>query len=319
MKVLICGASGFIGKNLVERFASSPGCETFAVVHKTPLCKTGVRAVHADLTRAEDVENAVKGMDVVLQAAAATSGAKDIVTRPHTLVADNAVMNSLLLRACHERRVGHVVFFSCTTMYPSGMAPVRETDFDYAITDKYFGIGWTKVYVEKLCEFYSRLGRVRHTVIRHSNIYGPHDKFDLEHSHVFGATVANVLSAGDGRVVVWGTGAEERDLLYVDDLVDFVQAALARQKTPFELVNVGSGSRISVADLVRRVIARSGRDLRVEFDPDKPTIPFSLSLDCSLARERFGWTPRTSLDDGIDKTLGWVRQNAPIGGPPTGR
>ncbi|MFA5140181.1 MAG: NAD-dependent epimerase/dehydratase family protein [Elusimicrobiota bacterium] len=311
MKLLICGASGFIGKNLVERFSSLPGCETHAVMHKTPLHKPGVRAVHADLTRAEDVARAVKGMDVVLQAAAVTSGAKDIATRPHIHVADNAVMNSLLLRACHDHKVGHVVFFSCTVMYPSGPEPVRETDFDGRISDPYFGVGWTKVYAEKLCEFYSRLGRVRHTVIRHSNIYGPHDKFDLERSHVFGATVAKVLGARDGRVVVWGEGTEERDLLYVDDLADFVQAAVARQKTPFELLNVGSGSRISVAELVRKVIARSGRDLRVEFDAGKPTIPFSLSLDCGLARERFGWTPKTPLDAGIDRTLEWVRKNVP--------
>ena len=54
---------------------------------------------------------------------------------------------------------------------------------------QYFGAGWTKVYIEKMCEFYSRIGDTKYTVMRHSNVFGPHDKFDLEKSHVFGATI----------------------------------------------------------------------------------------------------------------------------------
>ena len=82
--------------------------------------------------------------------------------------------------------------------------------------------GNTKVYVEKMCEFFSRLGKTKHTVLRHSNMYGPHDKYDLEKSHVFGATVTKVMNSTDGKVNVWGTGEEKRDLLYVGDLVDFI-------------------------------------------------------------------------------------------------
>src|SRR5262249_26341006 len=160
---------------------------------------------------------------------------------------------------CHERQVGHVVFFSCTVMYGEKPHPVRETDFDGTLTAPYFGVGWTKVYLEKMCEFYSRLGSTRYTAIRHANVYGPFDKFDLEKSHVLGATVAKVMMARNGKVVVWGNGTEQRDLLYVDDLVRLVDAVLERQTAPFELINAGSGRAVSVADLVRLIIARSGR------------------------------------------------------------
>ena len=87
----------------------------------------------------------------------------------------------------------------------------------------YFGIGWTKLYIEKMCEFFSRLGVTKHTVIRHTNVFGPHDKFDLERSHVFGATVTKAMTSTTGAITVWGTGEEARDLIYVDDLVRFVE------------------------------------------------------------------------------------------------
>lgn len=312
--ILLCGASGFIGKNILERLLSREDLTVRAVIHKTPLpaslrAHPRLETVTADLTRAEDVERVLKGVAQVVQAAATTSGAKDIVSRPYHHVTDNAVMNSLLLRACHEMGVKHLLFFSCTVMYSERPAPVKESDFDGKITDRYFGVGWTKVYIEKMCEFYARLGKTRFTVLRHSNIYGPHDKYDLERSHVFGATVAKVMTAADGRVVVWGEGTEARDLLYVSDLVDLVEAALEKQKTPFELVNAGSGEAVSVADLVKRIIARSGRDLRIEYDKTKPTIPFRLAVDRAKAEALFGWRPKVALDDGIDRSLAWYREN----------
>ena len=66
--------------------------------------------------------------------------------------------------------------------------------------------------------------------MRHSNIYGPYDKYDLEKSHAFGATMTKVMTAEDDQITVWGTGEEERDLLHVDDLIQFIQLAIYKQK-----------------------------------------------------------------------------------------
>ena len=97
-------------------------------------------------------------------------------------------MNSYLFRAAFEHKVKHVIFFSCTVMYPSSEHALKETDFDAnkALYPRYFGVGNTKLYIEKMCEFYAGISDTKFTAIRHSNIYGPHDKFDLERSHVFG-------------------------------------------------------------------------------------------------------------------------------------
>ena len=313
-RVLVCGATGFIGRNVTEALAPREDLDVHAVRFTSSAYDCANVTWHqADLRLESDVARLVDGVDVVIQAAATTSGAKDIVTRPFIHVTDNAVMNSLLFRAAHEKKVGHIIFFSCTVMYPSSDRPLGEADFNAnaPLHPRYFGVGWTKIYVEKMCEFYASLGVTRYTAIRHSNIYGPHDKFDLERSHVFGATVTKVMTADDGKITVWGSGEEERDLLYVDDLVDFVTAAMDRQDASFGLYNCGAGKSVAIKDLVAKIVDGSGRSLRVEHDLSQPTIKTTLSVDCTKAREELGWEPRTSLDDGIARTIDWWRLNPP--------
>ena len=310
-KVLVCGATGFIGKNMAEYFAALPNFEVYGTYWQAePLENPNIHMIESDLTNKEDVDKAVQGKDIIIQAAATTSGAKDIVEKPYYHVTDNAIMNSLLFRSAFEHKVSHVLFFSCTVMYQSSDKALSENDFDanQEIHPKYFGIGWTKVYLEKMSEFYSRIGETKYTVMRHSNVYGPHDKYDLEKSHVFGATLTKVMTAPEnGEIVIWGEGTEERDLLHVNDLVDFVEKAIANQESKFELYTVGLGAATSVADLVKKIIAHSGKKLTMTYDKTKPTIKTTLYLDCSKAKQELGWEPKISIDEGIQKTMDWYK------------
>ena len=220
-------------------------------------------------------------------------------------------MNSLLLREAFEQGIEHFVFPSCTIMYQKSENALKETDFNPSddLLPFYFGAGHTKIYLEKMCEFYAGFGKTKHTVIRHSNMYGPHDKYDLEKSHVTGATITKVMTSEDGKVNVWGTGEEARDLLYIKDLVLFVESALQNQEEKYELFNVGLGEKIKIKDLVRKVIECSGKDLEIVHDLSKPTVPTSLYLDCSYAKEKLGWEPSYSLESGLLETLKWYKEN----------
>ena len=314
-KILVCGATGFIGRNVAEQFSQRADFDVVGVHHHRPAYDyPNLRWVEADLTNAADVARVVAGVDVIVQMAATTSGAKDIVARPFIHVTDNAVMNSLLMRAAFEHKVQHFLFPSCSIMYASQEAPHDETSFNpiVGVDARYFGAGWTKIYLEQMCEFYSRLGATRFTAIRHSNIYGPHDKFDLERSHVFGATITKVMTAED-RIVVWGEGKEARDLLYIDDMVDLFARVIDQQTTAYELVCAGVGHAVAIRDLVQRIVTLSGRALAIEYDVTKPTIPTSLCLSHAKAKALFGWEPQTSLDAGITATLNWWRQNIGFG------
>lgn len=311
--ILICGATGFIGRNLLDYYYKQGKYNITATHFNRPAIEgyEGVKWVKADLRDPETVKQILQGIDIVLQFAATTSGSKDITSRPYIHVTDNAVMNSLLLRECYEQSIEHFVFPSCTVMYQPSPTALSESDFngDEELFPTYFGVGNTKVYIEKMCEFFSRLGRTKHTVMRHSNMYGPYDKYDLERSHMFGATITKVMTSEDGKVNVWGTGEEARDLLYVEDLVKFVDAALENQQNPYELFNVGLGEATQVKEVVNKIVKYSGRDLEIVHDLSKPTIPTSLFLNCTKAKETLGWEPETTLDEGIVKTLNWYKEN----------
>jgi len=309
-KVLICGATGFIGKNITLGLAVNKNYEIHAVRFKRPAYKTpsNVKWHKADLRNPNSVDKLIKGMDIVIQAAATTSGSKDIVSKPYIHVTDNAVINSYMFRSSYAHKIKHFIFPSCTVMYPSSKKPTKESDYNGKIIDKYKGAGETKVYLEKIAKFYSMLSDTKFTIIRHSNIYGPHDKYDLEKSHVFGATITKVMKATD-TLEVWGTGKEIRDFLHADDLVDFIKTAIRKQKSQYEIYNCGSGSPITVRELCEKIIKLSGKDIKIQFNKAKPSIPFNMFLNTAKAKKELGWSPKTKIDKGIIKTLKWWKNN----------
>ena len=160
-KILICGVTGFLGRNIAEFYARKDDYEVFGTYHNSkPFENENIKFLKADLTNTVDVNNVIAGKDILIQAAATTSGAKDIVSKPYIHVTDNAVMNALLFRSALANNISHFIFPSCTIMYESGDMPVKETSLDLnkEIYPKYFGAAWTKIYNEKMCEFYSRIG-----------------------------------------------------------------------------------------------------------------------------------------------------------------
>lgn len=313
MKILVCGSTGFMGRNIYERLTEA-GHDVWGCARRVPFDKNtpkGLLSQSVDFTVQENVNRMFDSIkpDVVIQAAATTSGSKDIVSMPYIHVTDNAVMNSLLLRAAFEHKVKHFLFLSCGVMYKSSDVPQKETDFDLSeeLYKSYFGVGWTKIYIEQMCKFYSRLG-MKCTAIRHTNTYGAYDKYDPDHSHVFGATIRKVMAATD-TVTVWGTGEEARDLIAVDDVVRAIEILIEKQVDPFELVNVSYGKATRVIDLVKMIIAASGKTLRIEHDLSAPSIPFRLALDHSYMKDKYGWSPSCPLDVGIELTLQWYNEN----------
>jgi nucleoside-diphosphate-sugar epimerase len=319
MNILILGASGFIGRNMMWHFAKDKANNV--LVH----CKSriidplpeNVKFIQWDLTTANGVEEVFSRakdyfsksnggeIDTVIQAAATTSGAKDTFSKPYYHVTDNAVMNSLILREELKYNIKNHIFFSCTVMYSGQDGVVNEGTVIDKIDPKYFGVGWTKVYLEKMCKFFSTISKTKFTVIRHSNIYGPYDKYDLEHSHFFGANVTKVLTTPvGGDIVVWGDGKDTRDFLAVQDLCNFVELALKKQDIQYELYNVGSGINYTTNQIVEKIINISKRNQRILNDIKQPSIPISFTLNTSKARA-MGWKAETGIDEGIRQTIEW--------------
>lgn len=312
-RVLILGGTGFIGRNFVEYFADQDHWDVTATYHtREPWDSTVAKWEKVDLRQDDQVQKIIGNFDLVIQAAASTSGINDGIKRPDLHMTDNVVMNAQILRRVNQVKVQNFVFFSCTTMLQNSRHPQKEEEFDPSLEmfPTYFGVGWTKVYIEKLCEFYSRqkTNNTKFHVIRHSNVYGPHDKFDLERSHVFGASVTKVMTAEE-EVVIWGAGEEHRNLIYIEDLIDLVIRSVVKQEDRFAIYNCG-GDFIKVSDLVRKIMSVSGKShLRLRFDLSRPNVNFEATVDCSYAKEKLGWVKKTTLDEGISRTLKFWREN----------
>ena len=155
--ILVCGGTGFLGKNIIKYFSNKPNIRIRATYFRSePDYTFDIEWVQADLRKLEKVRELLNDIDIVFQYAATTSGARDIINRPYMHVTDNVIMNSYLIRESYENNVKHFIFPSCTVMYKNSSTPLKESDLNENedIYDCYYGSGNTKLYLEKMCKFF---------------------------------------------------------------------------------------------------------------------------------------------------------------------
>ncbi|MFA5276317.1 MAG: NAD-dependent epimerase/dehydratase family protein [Candidatus Omnitrophota bacterium] len=310
--VLVCGASGFVGANLINRLLSL-GANIRATLHKKPavIKDKRIEYIKCDLLMREDCQKIVKDMDYVFMCAANTSGAAVIAATPLVHVTPNIIMNAQILEASYIVKVKKFIWLSSNAAYPpTGDRPVKEEEmFNGDPYDTYFGVGWMKRYTEILCRLYSdKLKNPMATVvIRPSNIYGPYDDFDFATSHMMAATIRKVVERHN-PIEVWGTGNDVRDLIYVDDFIDALIMS-AEKIERYDPVNIGFGKGYSVKEIIAMALeADNFNNAKVIYDPAKPSmIPIRL-IDIRKAEKVLGFKPRTGLKEGILKTIKWYRQ-----------
>lgn len=320
-KVLVTGGTGFIGVNLVQRLLTHR-CRVRATLHRRPavLNDPAIEYVQADLTVMDDCRRAVDGVDFVFMCAANTSGAAVMASTPLVHVTPNVVMNAQILEAAYFANVKRFCFISSSAAYPpSGDRPVREDEmFEGEPYDTYYAVGWMKRYSELLCRVYAqKLKRPMPTVvIRPSNVFGPYDDFDFRTSHMMAALIRRVVERRQ-PLEVWGTGNDVKDHIFVDDFIDGTLAAFEHSSGHLA-VNIASGEGFSVRQVLETILDVDGyRDADVRFDPSKPTmIPIRL-VDISLAKSLLGFEARTSMREGIRRTVEWYRRSVQTSAAPT--
>lgn len=312
-KVLVCGATGFLGSHITERLLAD-GYRVRATWHEQhPLFNLEKAAwMHADLCSRSDCARAVQGVDAVFMCAAVTSGAAVIVGNPLAHVTDNVVMNARILNAAYNAGVKRFVFISSSTVYPdTGNRPTREGKaFRQHPHSKYWWVGHMKRYAEQLCQGYAlHLPRpMNTTIIRPSNVYGPGDKFDPHHSHMVAALIRKVVER-QNPIEVWGTGEDIRDHIYVDDFVDGVMLAFNKGERHLA-VNIATGTGHSVKQVLETLLCVDGYEsANVVYQPDKPTTILVRLVDVGLAKRLLGFEAKVSLEEGLRRTAEWYRKS----------
>lgn len=256
-------------------------------------------------------------IDYVILAAARVGGIMANSTFPADFIRDNLSIALNVIDAAHRQDIDRLLFLGSSCIYPRlAEQPIREealltgplepTNESYAVA-KIAGI--------KLCQALNRQHHRRYLSLMPTNLYGPGDNFDPVQSHVVPALVRRFSEAtriGAPEVVVWGTGTPRRELLYVGDLARACVHVMethnsVTDRVGMDVLNVGTGEDLSVAELAAVIANAVSYPGRVVFDPSKPDGTPRKLLDVSRLRA-LGWSATTSLPEGLRETVAWYQE-----------
>ena len=295
-KIYVAGHGGMVGSAIVRRLRAD-GFDNL------------VLRTHADLdlTQQAAVDDffANERPEFVLLAAARVGGIHANDTYPADFLRDNLSIQTNVIHAAWTHGTKKLLFLGSSCIYPRDCPqPIRE---EYLLTgpleptNQWYAIA--KIAGIKLCQAYRRQHGFDAICAMPTNLYGPGDNYHPENSHVVPALIRRFHEAkqrGDGEVVIWGTGTPLREFLHVDDLADACLLLMQRYSDE-QIVNVGSGEEVTIAQLAHLIADVVGYRGRLVFDPSRPDGTLRKLLDSSRIQE-FGWMPSTSLAHGLEWT-----------------
>jgi len=302
-KIYVAGHGGLVGSAIVRRLQAG-GYRNLLTRSRAEVDLTDRDAVD-DLFRAEKPE-------YVFDAAAKVGGIQVNERYPADFIRDNLLIQTNVIDAAYRAGVKKLVFLGTSCIYPKlAPQPVKE---EYLLTgpleptNEAYAIA--KVSGIKLCQAYRKQFGFNAITLMPTNIYGPGDNFNLETSHVLPALLRKCHEAKIGaspRVIVWGSGSPRREFLYVDDLADAC-VHLMDCYDDGQIINVGTGEDVSIADLAHLLKEVTGYRGDIEFDLSKPDGTPRKLLDVSRLTAT-GWHYRTDLRSGIENTYRWFLDN----------
>jgi GDP-L-fucose synthase len=315
-KILVTGASGFIGSRLLKSLWEQGYTNLRAVSFSRGLrdedkWERKIEHRMGDLQDANFCDSITKDINVIFHLAANTSNALDTKFNPLLHVTPNIEMNVNLMEQAWKNNVKKFLFVSSNTVYPDlGNIPCTE-DFNVHATPMvpvYKAVGGMKRYCETLCDFFSNQIHepMQCIIVRPSNAFGPNDKYDYEKCHV---TPANIRKVADGLnpIPVWGDGTEIRDIIHVDDMAEgFI--FVAKNVDKYDIYNVCYGEGHQVMETLELLKELEGNTNPIEFVNNKaPMIPVRLLSSKKI--NDLGWKPKRDLKTALKESLEWYKTN----------
>jgi GDP-L-fucose synthase len=309
MNVLVTGATGFVGTNLVQRLLKL-GANVTATIHTTPpiIKDDRITYLKCNLQNPEDCKRVIQGIDFVFMCAAKTSGAAGIENEPLVYLTPNVLMNLLMLEASFNAGVKKFLFISSSTVYPLTDYPVKEGDVNHEFFEKYFVDAWVNRFSEVVCEIFATKvdAPMNIVVVRPANLYGEYDNFELETSHVIPALIRKVVERHN-PIEIWGDGNDIKEFLYIQDFIDGILLAMEKLSW-FDPINIAVGKPTSINEVLNTIIQEDNySDVKLVFNSSKPTMIPKRMMDTSKAKSQLEFEAKTSLEEGIRKTIAWYR------------
>ncbi len=290
--VYVAGHRGMVGGALVRRLASEN--VTIVTTARSEVDLRDQAAVNAWFAKTKP--------QVVFHAAAKVGGIVANNTLRAEFIYENIVIATNVIQAAHNNGALKLMFLGSSCIYPKlAPQPLREDSLltgPLEPTNEPYAIA--KIAGVKMVEAYRAQYGSDFINVMPTNLYGPGDNYHPEYSHVVAALIRRFHEAKESNapsVVVWGTGTPRREFLYVDDMADAC-VHLMKTYSSDQLVNIGTGEDITIAEFARVVAETVGYKGKIEFDTSKPDGTPRKLLDVGRL-SKLGWRAKTSLNDGI--------------------
>ncbi len=302
-KIYVAGHQGLVGSAIV-RTLEKKGFKNLVLRTRKELDLMDQKKV-ADFFKKEKLE-------YVFLAAAKVGGIMANKTYPAQFIHENLVIESNIIDNAYRSNVKKLLFLGSSCIYPKlAPQPIKEkylltgelepTNHTYAVA-KIAGI--------IMCQSYNKQYGINFISVMPTNLYGQNDNFDLENSHVLPALIRKFHEAkisNAGEVTVWGTGSPKREFLHVDDLAEACLYLMQKYNNP-EIVNIGTGTDISIKALAEKIKSVVEYNGKITWDKTKPDGTPRKLLDVSKLR-KLGWEHKISLEDGLETTYRWFKNN----------
>jgi len=303
-RIFVAGHTGLVGSALVRKLQEL-GARQLILRSRDQL----------DLTSQVAVDNffATEKPDYVFLAAAKVGGIHANSTYPAEFIRDNLAIQTNVIHSAWKHQTRKLLFLGSSCIYPRDCPqPIRE---EYLLTgplestNEAYAIA--KIAGLKMCQAYRRQYGFNAIVAMPTNLYGPGDNFHPDNSHVVPGLMKRIVEAkvtDAPQVTIWGSGRPLRELMHADDMADALLLLMDRYDAA-EMVNVGSGQEVSIAELARTIADVVGYRGEFVFDASKPDGTPRKALDNGKLIS-LGWRPRITLTDGLASTYGWFLSEA---------
>jgi nucleoside-diphosphate-sugar epimerase len=309
---LVTGAGGFIGHHLVKYLVAHG-----YVVRGADLKYPEYEDTQADEFLVGDLRDytqclrATKNVDEVYHLAADMGGIGYISAYHAEITINNTLINAHTLQAARFNKVKRLLFSSSACVYPQHLqknpdvVPLREEDAFPADPEE--GYGLEKLFMEKLCQYFSEDWDLPTRVVRFHNVYGPLGTYDGGREKAPAAISRKIAALRDGdELLIWGDGKQTRSFMYVDDCVEGIHRIMRSDYA--SPLNLGTDELVTVDGLVDIIAEIAGKSMTKRHDVSKPQGVRGRNSDNSRLRTVLGWEPTTPLRQGLVPTYRWIEQ-----------
>ena len=301
MRVLVTGGAGFIGKYLVKSLLEKGNSVTifdnFSNSTKTSinfLVKMGAKVIEGDITKIQDLQNAIKEHDIVIHLAAKISVSESISNPSETFRINVDGTNNVLI-ACEKNHVKKLIISSSAAVYGESPPNVKLTE--ESVMNPISPYGESKMQMEQNVKKFALKHDIDYVILRFFNIYGIGQS--LEYAGVITKFIKKIIKKES--LQIFGNGSQTRDFVAIYDVIQSIHNASTYDKSG--IFNIASGKIVTIKELAEQMISLSGEKLEIKFLTEKQGDIKHSEADISMAKNQIIYSPKFELKEGIKELL----------------